>query len=97
MDGNETRRQSLLFVAAALRDPLRAPEIVASAMRQVKLWRKNRLCSSDYIDAWTNLLENPNQAADMLEQQSIDANQLRQNSPFVSIVRAQRNILYAAR
>lgn len=89
---NENRRKKLLPVACALRDPLRSPEVVVSAMKQVSLWRAKNLCSSDYIEAWEALLKEPEKAADMLEEQSQYAVQLRQNSPFVSVVRKHRNV-----
>lgn len=88
---NENRRKKLLLVARALRDPLRSREVVVSAMQQVRLWREKRLCSSDYIEAWEDLLKQPEQAAKVLEAQSPYAIQLRQNSPFVSVVRKHQN------
>lgn len=86
-DVNESRRQKHLPVALALRDPLRVKEVIASAKQYVDMWRAKGLCSRDYIDAWDNLLNHPDRAADILEAKSSDAAQLRQNSPFVSIVR----------
>lgn len=88
---NESRRKKLLAVACALRDPSRSREVVISAMHQVSLWRKKSLCSSDYIDAWEELLKRPEQAANVLEDQSLYAVQLRQNSPFVSVVRKHQS------
>ncbi|MQY52399.1 hypothetical protein GHK24_11510 [Rhodocyclus tenuis] len=55
-------------------------------MEQVRLWRAKNLCSRDYIDAWESLLAQPEKAAEMLEDPSPYAAQLRQNSPFVSIL-----------
>lgn len=89
---NESRRKKLLVVACALRDPLRSHEVVVSAMHQVSLWREKSLCSSDYIDAWEELLKRPEQAANILEDQSLYAVQLRQNSPFVSFVRKHQSV-----
>lgn len=84
---NEHRRQKLLVVARSLRDPQQAPAVVASAMEQVRLWRAKNLCSRDYIDAWESLLTEPEKAAEILEDPSPCAAQLRQNSPFVSVLR----------
>ncbi len=92
---NERRREKLRAVALALRDPKQAPGVVAAAKVYVKMWRDKGLCSRDYIDAWDNLLNHPQQAADMLEEQSPAAAQLRQNSPFVSVVRKYK-IAHAA-
>jgi hypothetical protein len=89
---NENKRKKLLVVARALRDPLRSREVVISAMQQVRLWRERNLCSSDYIEAWEALLEQPVQAANMLEDQSQYAVQLRQNSPFVSVMRKYESV-----
>lgn len=88
---NENRRKKLLMVACALRDPLRSREVVSSAMQQIRLWREKNLCSSDYIEAWESLLKQPEQAAKALEDQSPYAVQLRQNSPFVSMVRKHQS------
>ena len=68
-------------------DAAKAPGVVAEAKMYVKMWRDRGLCSRDYIDAWDDLLDHPQKAADMLEEQSPFAVQLRQNSPFVSVVR----------
>jgi hypothetical protein len=87
IDRNEVRRQSLLPVAGALRNPRLSGAVVKSALVQVRLWRSKNLCSRDYIEAWEALLKQPEQAAKVLEDQSPYAAQLRQNSPFVSTVR----------
>lgn len=87
LERNELRRQNLLPVAGALRNPRLSGEVVRSALLQVRLWRSKNLCSRDYIEAWEALLKQPEQAARMLEEQSSYAAQLRQNSPFVSTVR----------
>lgn len=84
---NERRRQKLLLVARALRDPQRSSAVVVSAMNQVRLWRAKHLCSNDYINTWESLLAQPEKAADILEDPSPYATQLRQNSPFVGVVR----------
>ncbi len=84
---NDRRREKLRPVVLALRDPKKAPGVVAEAKMYVKMWRDRGLCSRDYIDAWDDLLDHPQKAADMLEEQSPFAVQLRQNSPFVSVVR----------
>lgn len=89
-EANERRRQDLLPVARALRDPRLAGEVIASARRQVSLWRSRKLCSRDYIEAWEALLSKPEQAAEVLEDKSPIAEQLRQNSPFVASVRKFR-------
>jgi len=86
-DLNEQRRLKHLPVARALRDPSAAVEIIALARVQVQLWRDRGLCSEDYIVAWDELLMQPIRAAAMLEEQSVRAVQMRQNSPFVSSVR----------
>lgn len=88
----EQRRQKHLPVAGALRDPTQAPAIISAAQRQVVLWRRNNLCSSDYIEAWETLLADPAGAANLLEEQSPRAQQLRQNSPFVGTLRQFRSI-----
>jgi len=84
---NEKRRCNHLPIAAALRDPLQAGPIIVAATIQIERWRKERLCSNDYIDAWEALLANPEQAAVLLEEISPNAAQMRQNSPFVTSIR----------
>ena len=85
---NERRRQNLLPVARDLRNPQLAVEIIEGALRQIGLWRARKLCSHHYIEAWEALLEQPEEAARVLEDQSsLWSVQLRQNSPFVSTVR----------
>lgn len=84
---NERRRLRHLPVALALRDPVRANEVVISARQCIEMWREKGLCSHDYIEAWVSLLNHPDQAAAILEARSLYADQLRQNSPFASVVR----------
>lgn len=84
---NDQRRAKFAPVVLALRDPTRAKEVVVLASQQVKLWRSKSLCSLDYIEAWDDLLKRPLDAAAILEEDSPYAAQLRQNAPFVSILR----------
>lgn len=84
---NEKRRLRHLPVALALRDLVRANEVIISARQCIEMWREKGLCSHDYIEAWDNLLNHPDQAAAILEARSSYADQLRQNSPFASVVR----------
>lgn len=86
-DINEQRRINHLPVAIALRDPLQAPSILSAANVQIKKWREHALCSKDYIDAWEALLQDPQLAAKVLEDTSVNAMRLRQNSPFVASVK----------
>ena len=83
----EARRQWHLPVAQGLRDPLLADTIIAAARVQIELWKANKLCSQAYIAGWEALLATPLMAAQLLEQQSGYAAQMRQNSPFVATVR----------
>lgn len=87
---DELRREKHLPVAVALRCPDQASEVIHSAMKQLSLWREQQLCSSDYIEAWEELLKDPAQAADVLESRESWAVQLRQNSPFVTMIRRIR-------
>jgi hypothetical protein len=89
---NVGRQQKLLSVARALVDPVRAPEVVRLAMGQVQLWRRNQICSPDYIDAWEDLLKHPIEAARVLQDPSPYAVQLRQNSPFVAVIRKMQGL-----
>jgi len=93
---NERRRQMLAPVAVALRNPVQAPSVIAAAHRQVSLWRNGKLCSGDYIRAWEDLLQHPERAAAVLEDQSPKAAQLRQNSPFAEFIRSPSRLLHAA-
>jgi hypothetical protein len=84
---NERRRLKHLPVAQALRNPNLAHGIIAAARQQIELWRSQHLCSQDYIVAWEALLANPLLAAELLEEHSLNAIQMRQNSPFVATIR----------
>lgn len=95
-DVNEQRRVKHLPVAHALRNPFSAAKVIDAARAQIQLWREKHLCSDDYIAAWDALLERPSQAATMLEEQSVRAVQMRQNSPFVSSVRYFNSLAHAA-
>lgn len=87
---NEKRRINHRPIAAALRDPLLSAPVIAAAIIQVERWRREGLCSSDYIDAWEALLAAPEEAAVVLEEISLYADQMRQNSPFVDSIRMSR-------
>lgn len=90
---DERRRQKHLPIAIALRDPLQAVGILDSAWDQIRLWREKQLCSACYIEAWERLLTDPPQLAEVLESKAPWAVQLRQNSPFVAVIRrlSERN------
>jgi hypothetical protein len=89
VDVNERRLIKHRPVALALRGGAAAgaDEVLALARAQIMLWEQRHLCSQDYIDAWKELLQHPQQAARVLEERSSCAAALRQNSPFVSSVR----------
>ena len=84
---NAERRRLYLPVAKILRDPALCAEVVDSAQVYVGMWRKRGLCSSHYIEAWEMLLRDPLKAADVLEEETHYAIQLRQNTPFVEVIR----------
>ncbi len=84
---SEQRRAKYAPIVLALRDPVMAGDVVALASQQVALWRSKSLCSLDYIETWDALLKHPLDAAAILEEDSPYAAQLRQNAPFVSILR----------
>jgi hypothetical protein len=93
---NERRRIKHLPVAQALRNPNLAPGIITAARRQIELWRSQHLCSQDYITAWEALLAEPLLAAKLLEEHSLYAIQMRQNSPFVATIRQFQAVSDAA-
>lgn len=74
-------------IAAMLRDPKLSPSVIKEGLKQVDLWKANKLCSADYIEAWSHLLAHPLRAAGVLEEQSPRAAQLRQNTPFAALLR----------
>jgi len=88
-DANERRLVKHRPVAIALRGgpAAGANEVLALAHAQIMLWEQQNLCSQDYLDAWKELLQDPLQAAQILEERSSRAAALRQNSPFVASVR----------
>lgn len=71
-------------VAALLSSEADAAAVVASAKQQVSKWRRQSLCSADYIEAWSELLRQPKQAAQVLLEDSPRGMRLRQNSPFAA-------------
>lgn len=71
-------------VAALLSSDADAPAVVAYAKQQIGKWQQQGLCSMDYISAWSMLLEQPKQAAQVLLEDSPRAVRLRQNSPFAA-------------
>lgn len=97
-DVNELRLDKHRPVARALRGGAAAgaDEVLTLAYAQVALWERGHLCSQDYIDAWKELLQHPNQAAQVLEERSSRAAALRQNSPFVASVRKFQALANAA-
>jgi hypothetical protein len=98
LDIGERRLAKHAPVAQALRAAA-APvveEIIALARLQVERWEENSLCSKDYILAWRQLLKDPAEAAQILEERSSRAAALRQNSPFVATVRKFQAQAHAA-
>lgn len=97
LDLNERRLVKHRPVALALRSrsPV-ADEVIELAQVQIDRWKKHSLCSSDYISAWENLLQNPDKAASVLEERTPRAAALRQNSPFVASVRKFNALAHAA-
>ncbi|WP_156905423.1 hypothetical protein [Chitinibacter tainanensis] len=71
-------------VIAMLRSRRSKNAVVRAAMKQVKKWKYNKLCSSDYISDWTSLLSSPRKVAALLEDDSVVSNRLRQNTPFAA-------------
>lgn len=98
VDVNERRLDKHRPVARALRGGIAtgADEILTLAHAQVALWERGHLCSQDYIDAWKELLQHPQRAAQILEERSSRAAALRQNSPFVASVRKFQALANAA-
>nr|WP_315251135.1 hypothetical protein [uncultured Duganella sp.] len=97
-DVDERRLDKHRPVASALRGGAvaGADEVLALAHGQVALWEQGHLCSQDYIDAWKELLQHPQRAAQILEERSPRAAALRQNSPFVASVRKFQALANAA-
>ena len=62
-------------------------KMVTRAKEIVERWRREQLCSLDYIDRWSAILQLP--AREMAVQMTSDANAwgpaLRQNSPWVGL------------
>lgn len=95
---DERRLEKHRPVARALRGGALAgaDEVLALARAQIALWERGHLCSQDYIDAWKELLQHPQRAAEILEERSSRAAALRQNSPFVASVRKFQALTHAA-
>ena len=80
------RHQRIALDLATLPAKARNP-MIERARGVVDRWRRERLCSSDYIDRWTHILELP--ASEMALAMVSDADPwgpaLRQNSPWVGV------------
>jgi len=80
------RHQRIAFdlatLPAAKRDPL-----IKAARLMVERWRDERLCSSDYINKWEQILSMPprEMAAAMVSDVEGWGASLRQNSPWVGL------------
>lgn len=59
-------------------------EVIRYAKSEIERWRQQQLCSQDYIDTWDRLLNDPIQAAAILEERSTLGVRLRQNTPFAA-------------
>jgi hypothetical protein len=66
----------------------RADEIRKQARKRIELWRSNKLCSLDYINAWDQMIDDLNEfkmkALDEVSDQGVA---LRQNTPFSDLMR----------
>jgi len=61
---------------------------LSRAWREVRRWRRRRLCSADYVREWSQLLSGPLPALlAVLLEDSPKGVRLRQNSPFWLILR----------
>lgn len=78
------RKQAHAKVAVLLRGKRTGPVVVRYALKQIAKWRKEGLCSQDYINDWSELLRHPKRAADLLLEDSPKAMRLRQNTPFAA-------------
>jgi len=72
----------LLTMPAAERD-----QLIGNALTVVDRWKKERLCSTDYIQRWTQILalEPAEMAAAMISDMDGWGPSLRQNSPWVGV------------
>lgn len=67
----------------ALLQSERSSEIQEKAQERVALWKAQRLCHVDYINAWSSLIDNLNEfKARALDDRSDNGVALRQNTPF---------------
>jgi hypothetical protein len=68
-----------------------APEcrdaMIGEALKVVERWRRERLCSDDYIDRWSEILRQPvrEMAITMVSDADGWGPALRQNSPWVGL------------
>jgi hypothetical protein len=78
------QRIASILLAMSLKDHARA---IDSARQVVQRWRDERLCSADYIDRWSEILEMPipEMAAVMVSDPDGWGTALRQNSPWVGM------------
>lgn len=80
------RREKLLKVVNLLVDKNKCAEVIELARGRVEQWRKEKLCSVDYIKAWTDLLDDSDEAAYILSSEGQYATQLQQNNPFIDSI-----------
>ena len=63
------------------------PAIRERAMARVEQWRRSGAVASEYVDAWSRLLERPiDEVVATLQSPSEEAAALRQVSPFAGVL-----------
>lgn len=78
------RKQNHEGVAVLLEGKRTQAAVIRYAQKQVKKWKRHRLCSQDFIQDWTELLQSPHRAAALLRDDTPFAIRMRQNSPFAA-------------
>ncbi len=72
----------------ALLQSERSSEIKEKAKERIALWKAQRLCHIDYINAWSSMVDNLNEfIAKALDDLSDSGVALRQNTPFSFLIK----------
>lgn len=77
------RERHLRLAVRIATDEAAAADLAAKARQRVDLWRRNELCSSQYIEGWSEVLASPRQEiAKKMISFGDREDAMFQNSPF---------------
>lgn len=78
-------RHQKIAIALLTRPKTESTKLIKEAQAMIELWRQENLCSADYIQRWSDILNMPikRMAEAIVSNEDGWGNALRQNSPWV--------------